>query len=425
MKQYQQPSFRGVQFYCQDTSNTFGRRIAYHEYPLFDKPYAEDMGRKGRKFDINGFVIGDNWESQRDALIKACEAKGAGLLIHPDIGSINVVCDTCTVTESKVDAGLMAVFQMTFYETGENTIGYVSPNAAVQLRDSAGPSLLQMATQALSAFNFITALASIDNASHRILSLLSLVVPPALVSTVNALANMKGQSVKNPYHLISAISTFTSTLNNDYSTTGTALDVLTNSTPVASYNYKKSDTQTYKFTIVDADSNNITDKFDAKRALDTYIEIVNTPIVHIAAKTPATTMQQKITKTIEVIFKTFAVVEATVASSNIKFASLADAQEIWNNILAAYDNVERLAEEIDLPITSTLREMRAALVADIKQRAPTLANRYYKKINDVTPAIAIAYDQYEDVSREIEIINRNKLKHPGFVLTERLELLVK
>ena len=55
------PTFRGIPFYCNETSNGFGRRIAMHEYPQHDIPYAEDMGRKARTFNLDCYVIGDEW----------------------------------------------------------------------------------------------------------------------------------------------------------------------------------------------------------------------------------------------------------------------------------------------------------------------------------------------------------------------------
>src|SRR5450759_1976747 len=75
-----QPSFRGVPFYCQSSENTTGRRLAVHEFVKVDLPYAEDLGRKGRKFTLNCFVIGSDWETKRDKLIDACEKAGPGIL---------------------------------------------------------------------------------------------------------------------------------------------------------------------------------------------------------------------------------------------------------------------------------------------------------------------------------------------------------
>jgi len=43
--------------------------------------------------------------------------------------------------------------------------------------------------------------------------------------------------------------------------------------------------------------------------------------------------------------------------------------------------------------------------------------------SEVQPALALAYDLYESVDREGEIIARNRLRHPGFVPVEKIKVL--
>ena len=45
-------SFRGVAFEVESHSESGGRRIELHEYPLRDTPYAEDLGKKAGKWQI-------------------------------------------------------------------------------------------------------------------------------------------------------------------------------------------------------------------------------------------------------------------------------------------------------------------------------------------------------------------------------------
>jgi hypothetical protein len=91
-------SFRGVPFYGIVTNNTFGRRLALHQFPKYDIPYAEDLGRRAREFQITGFTIGRDWESARNDLIAACETPQAGTLAHPDYGQFEAICESCSVT---------------------------------------------------------------------------------------------------------------------------------------------------------------------------------------------------------------------------------------------------------------------------------------------------------------------------------------
>jgi prophage DNA circulation protein len=61
-------SFRGVAFFYEDTSREGGRRLANHEFPLRDENYLEDLGLRAKVHRIRGYVLGDDYFSDRDAL---------------------------------------------------------------------------------------------------------------------------------------------------------------------------------------------------------------------------------------------------------------------------------------------------------------------------------------------------------------------
>jgi len=116
-KKYRQASFRGINFKVDSTDFEGGRRVVIDEYPLSDISSSKDLGRKKRDFSIEAYVNGENYEAQRDSLIGACEQFGSGKLIHPYLGSKDVVCTGCRVRESKAELGI-AYFSLTFAETG-------------------------------------------------------------------------------------------------------------------------------------------------------------------------------------------------------------------------------------------------------------------------------------------------------------------
>src|SRR5271163_2784072 len=95
-------SFRGVRFYVDTANAEGGRRWADHEYPARNTPFAEDLGRAQRVWRFTGYVIGDTWPLQRDALIRACEQDGPGELVHPTIGgTVQAACRVYTATEER------------------------------------------------------------------------------------------------------------------------------------------------------------------------------------------------------------------------------------------------------------------------------------------------------------------------------------
>jgi prophage DNA circulation protein len=111
-------AWRGVPFEVLAQSVVAGRRIALHEYPFRDTPYAEDMGRVARRIPITGFVIGDDVSAQVQALLAACEQNGPGQLDHPTLGSMQLVLVTIETTE-RWEERRAVEFRLQFVEAGQ------------------------------------------------------------------------------------------------------------------------------------------------------------------------------------------------------------------------------------------------------------------------------------------------------------------
>jgi prophage DNA circulation protein len=109
-------TFRGVPFFVETAARTGGRRTVTHEFPLRDDPFVEDLGRRARVFSVEGYVLGDEYLQQRDALLAALEdTAGPGELVHPYYGVRRAVCSSLSVQETIVDGG-MARFALEFTE---------------------------------------------------------------------------------------------------------------------------------------------------------------------------------------------------------------------------------------------------------------------------------------------------------------------
>jgi len=120
----QPASYKGAGFFVNINMRASGQRIANHEYPKRNIPYAEQMGRKSRRFTITAYVIGPSYTNDRDALIEQLEAEGPGTLTLPTglerVGSSRVTIENYSVSE-RVERGGEAVFEMVFLEAGTNT----------------------------------------------------------------------------------------------------------------------------------------------------------------------------------------------------------------------------------------------------------------------------------------------------------------
>lgn len=115
----QPASFRGVGFKVDLSSFVGGRRTVTHEYPKRDLPSAEDMGRRARRYSLAAYIVGGDYDRQRDQLIQALEAEGPGTLVHPYLGQYQANVEQPFNIVERRDRGRMCEIEVTFVESGE------------------------------------------------------------------------------------------------------------------------------------------------------------------------------------------------------------------------------------------------------------------------------------------------------------------
>ena len=128
--------YKGAEFFMEACAFVSGRRIALHEYPKKDTPYAEDMGRRTRRFSIIGYLVGPNYTVPRDQLKLVLEQESAGQLqvqqATQDLWRMNVKPEEFTIAETREKGGY-CVFDMRFIEAGQaaSTVQSINTTAAV------------------------------------------------------------------------------------------------------------------------------------------------------------------------------------------------------------------------------------------------------------------------------------------------------
>ena len=138
-EQLRPASFRGMQFVSLGGASSFGRRNELHEYPKRDTPWSEDLGRAARRFQVTGYLVGDDVIQKRDIMIRMVETQDSGELIHSTYGRRTVSVMNFTVIE-RWDKGRYFELHFDFVESGES----VFPSAA-----SATTSLIASAVSTL------------------------------------------------------------------------------------------------------------------------------------------------------------------------------------------------------------------------------------------------------------------------------------
>ena len=133
----QPASYNGIVFHVEVSNRGGGRRVALHQFPKKEIPYAEDMGRRARSFAIVGYIVDENYEPLRDALIAELELEGNGNLVLPtSFDPKVVVVERFSVTERREQGGYVQ-FEMLFVEAGTDPSTQIGSDSQAQVSSTA------------------------------------------------------------------------------------------------------------------------------------------------------------------------------------------------------------------------------------------------------------------------------------------------
>lgn len=129
-------AWRGVRFEIKEWSLPIGRRAFVHEYPQRNTPFVEDSGIVTRTHKITAYILGDDYDLRRNALILALEEEGDGELDHPYLGKRTCRAMECSVTES-VDEQRISRFDLTFTDVDVQESLVVTEDTVAKARKQA------------------------------------------------------------------------------------------------------------------------------------------------------------------------------------------------------------------------------------------------------------------------------------------------
>lgn len=377
-------SFRGVPFKVESHDTSGGRRVVKHEFPLRDRPYVEDMGRRAKEFTIDAYVIGADYMRQRDALMRACDEAGPGELVHPYLGTLRVVCTGWSLRESKSD-GRMARFALSFVESGE----------AEYPSDSFDP--LAASNAAADAAKT----AAVDDFANTF-SVEGL--PDFAAEDAKALLAEAGSAIN---YLARAGNSLTSGQAGFGATVGgflNSLDSLVTTPRGLAGQF---------FGLIEGAAALFDAPRDAVRMLSKMFgygaAIRPVPLTTSTRRTQATNR----TAIVQLVRRA-AIIEAARQAPAAEYETVEDAQSVRDSI------ADHLDAQIEDPSASddvftSLQGLRTAVVRAVPPENIALPRLVSVTPPTTTPALVLAYDLYEDATREAEIVTRNRVKHPGFV----------
>jgi prophage DNA circulation protein len=379
-------SFRGVPFMVQDSGRTGGRRVVRHGFPFRNDPFVEDLGRKDRSFKVEGYVLGEDYMLKRDALLAALEdVDGPGQLVHIYHGVKRAICDDVEVKETR-DNGGIAMFSIVFCEapaftlaptTTVDNVGKVSASATAARAATKAELVEQFTVAGLPAFAFTSAENGLRSASEFLGEKLA-----PVAGTTQELAQLNGQVELLTAQAAALVRTPASAID-EY---GKAIDTLA-------------------------------DTIEASPGL-VFDALVQAYQFDAGPDAPTTTTTRQIERAnqiaINAALRRVAAIEAARVAPTVPFASIDDALAARDQIAALLDEQAALAADTAYPSLVTLRSdvMNAVPGASVFARTITVTRSM------AVPSLLLAYQLYGSVDQELDIVARNRIKHPGFVRGE-------
>jgi len=374
-------SFKGSEFWLRDDELEAGRRAQVHEYPLRDKPYVEDLGRKARKYQIEAYLIGPDYQVPRDALIASLEESGSGTLVHPYYGRLTVtLAQPARISQSTREGGYARI-SMQFIEAGEQAF----PTATVVTQNAVRQAADQSIDEAVAEFADTFEISDIAGAVDGFLD----EVDSAFSSVSNIVGSVTGplaDIVRAPAELGASIA-------------GSVTNI----------------------------SSIITEPLRAIRIYSNLFGAGSDPVY--SNTSPRALQATRNTQAMNELVRTSAVVSAARSSADLELSPALQGDnpitrtavlDLRDELLDAIDIRQQVTDiitgaSIDDALYNSLADLRVAVMLDLSARGKRLPSVITYTPRATLPALLIAHRLYGDASRDGELINLNNIAHPGFV----------
>ncbi len=383
LENYQNPSFRGVQFFVDNTDNKTGRRTIAHEFPERDVGFAEDLGRITKTFTVEGHILGDDYFATRDKLIDAMNTEGSGELVHPYLGILQVNVVSFSYRESTKEGRILR-FSVDFIESGSVKFPVQAADAKQGVTDSGLDVLEKQKSIFEKAFDVAKQPQHVIEGARNLVANLQ-----------GALDNSgAGDIIELVADLGFATRQLVAEVNDLINTPSVLFDRMRDAIGI--------------FATVFSDPN------EQRKALSSFGANFGSDFVPVpnATKTPSRLQQQQNQDTFVDVVKQVTLVEQAEVSIDLDFPSVDEAlaERIELSEIIA---VEKLRPNTDDELFQVLNDLDAKLVDALPLE--NLARILEREVKTTTPALVLSYEIFEDVLQEQDIIDRNNIRHPGFV----------
>lgn len=406
----------GVPLFIQQVSNTIGRRTTSKSMPFRDTPAREDLGRQIRKYRVSAIVIGDEYMAARDALRDVFESPGPWIFTHPWQGEISTILDegsSVDISESHEQGG-MASFNFSLVESGDpdSLRVTVSTTAALAVASAAVIEAAAIdAEKKMSVGDVFNALsdgmgavtAGMLAAKRKAMGALGVTQLAAISDSLADVNSTIGSLANSPGELLSTLSGLVSAFKGIFSDQSAVND----DSPNASYPGGP------KKVLVEAALANATDLC--------AIETITPPVFEGG---PVDDDEVAAQKALKDALKAMTIASSIDLIGNLPLESVDVALEALGTLGGLADDMLTDPDTSD-DVFTAMTDLRAALDAHLASLVASLPRIQEYIPPQSMPALLIAFQFYNDPTRDLEIVGRNRIKDPNFVPGgDPLELLI-
>jgi prophage DNA circulation protein len=417
-------SYNGVSFSVRQSRVVAGRKTAVHQYPFSDTIWVEDLGKKGRSYSFEGFIVGDDCYILEIAMLAAVEKKGPGILVHPSLG-IKTVSVTEFSSSQDFERGRSVNLSFTFLEGTQQSLlstlgistGDASLDAAINTdvasaEDFAsdvvtafaiGETVVQGALTVANNFNDLVNTLIADPALpvHSVAG----IVPPAGYTYGRYANGALGQVQTGVTTVAEAIATLTAAV-----TTVTTASATLSAAVVAAV---PGPISTACQALAEAVRAAAIDPADQVRLLT---DMAGYEPVTMASGTPIGAAVQAVQLATAAVCRRAALTSMERACAAYAPTSYNDAVTLRDNVITLFDAEILVAGDAgDVNSYQAMRASRTAIVLDLNTRGATLPSLIEVVTPTSLPAFALAYQLYADGSRADDVIARADPIHPAFL----------
>lgn len=400
-------SFRGVSFLVPQTSVPVGMKGPLHEFPQRDTPFFEQMGKQAQVHKMTAWVVGDDCFERRDKLIEALQTPGPGELVHPWLGRLQVKVGECDMGHERSQGG-MVTFELTFYPD----LPLQSPSARVNTQQQVVKSSSSLLDASLGRYQ--SSMARVDQARLGLSSLRSNLSGvygaiqqqfSPLLSTYSTLSGFALALMNAPGSLSSLLAGYFSSFGgSDYFGGSSSGD------SAGGYRAALADTAQQSQTASTIDT------VSQQGGQDTAL----------ASQAAANLVQDTLLVKIGLIVSEMPVAQQPTAPNAVPPVEQQALHPLERPEVPVADDVLELRDQLNETLHTAalkadpahylvLNNHRLALVRHLTAVAGSGV-----RLVDVTPpemlsVLVLAYRRFGDATREAEVVQRNRIRHPGFV----------